>query len=61
MSPSAIRNCLQRKDPTVFANISRTTISEWIDRSGAHPKWSDNALRMEITNYTQKVVAEVSW
>jgi hypothetical protein len=46
MSASAIRNLLQRKDPTVFAGISRTTINSWIDRSGSIPKWSDNALRL---------------
>jgi hypothetical protein len=46
MSPSAIRNWLQKKDPAVFAKISRTTISEWIDRSGSRPKWSEKALRL---------------
>ena len=46
MSASAIRNYLRKKDPTVFANISRTTINEWIDRSGPRPKWSDKALRL---------------
>ena len=46
MSPSAIRNCLQRKDPTVFAKILRTTISEWIDWSGACHKWSHKVLRL---------------
>ena len=46
MSVSEIRNFLQRKDPVVFAKISRTTINEWIDRSGTKPRWSDNALRM---------------
>jgi hypothetical protein len=46
MSASEIRNSLRRRDPMVFAKISRTTINEWIDRSGSKPKWSDNALRM---------------
>jgi hypothetical protein len=46
MSASAIRNYLRKKDPTVFANISRTTINEWIDRSGSRPKWSDKALQL---------------
>ena len=46
MSASAIRNCLQKKDPAIFANISRTTISGWIDCSGSRPKWSNNALRL---------------
>lgn len=44
MSASAIRNWLQKKDPTVFEKISQTTINGWIDRSGPQPKWSDNTL-----------------
>ena len=46
MSASAIRNSLQKKDPAVFGNISRTTINEWIDRSGDRPRWSENTLRL---------------
>jgi hypothetical protein len=46
MSASDIRNRLQRKDPVVFAGISRTTINGWIDRSGSRARWSDTALNL---------------
>jgi hypothetical protein len=52
MSPSAIHNWLQKKDPAVFGKISSATISGWIDRSGDRPKWSENALQLvEIGNH----------
>jgi hypothetical protein len=46
MSSSEIRNWLRRKHPETFGSISRTTINEWIDRSGPRPKWSEKALKM---------------
>jgi hypothetical protein len=46
MGASDIRNRLQRKDPVVFAGISRTTINSWIDRSGSRARWSDTALSL---------------
>ena len=46
MSTSEIHDFLRRKDPIVFANISRTTINEWIDQLGTKPRWSDNTLCM---------------
>lgn len=46
MSPSAIRNELQKINSETFAKLSRTTIQGWIDQSGEIPHWSDAALRM---------------
>ena len=46
MGASEIRNRLQRKDPVVFAGISRTTINSWIDRSGSRARWSDATLNL---------------
>ena len=52
MSTSEIHNWLQKRDPTVFAKISWTTINEWIDWSGLRPRWSEKALQMaEMGNH----------
>ena len=43
-STVAIVKELQKQDYTTFQFLSRTTINEWIDRSGSTPRWSDRAL-----------------
>ena len=35
---------LKRRDFETFKGLSRTTVDEWIDRSGSVPKWSDKTL-----------------
>ena len=45
MSASAIEDGLKKRDPITFANIRRTTINGWIDRSGDTPQWKDSILR----------------
>ena len=46
MSATAIRDWLRRRDPATFGDISRSTIYDWIDRSGTRPQWSKEALDM---------------
>jgi hypothetical protein len=42
---------LQKKDPTIFKGLARSTIEGWIDRSGK-PRWTDAAVRMaELGNH----------
>lgn len=45
MSASAIANALKKRDPITFAGINRTTIDEWIDRTGDQPRWKEKILR----------------
>jgi hypothetical protein len=45
MSASAIVRESKRIDPVVFANLSRTTVIGWIDRSGDVPRWTDSVLQ----------------
>lgn len=51
MSPSAIVREAKRIDAVIFANLSRTTVIGWIDRSGDTPRWTDSVLeRIERGN-----------
>jgi len=43
-SASEIASTLQRRHPETFESISRTTINDWIDRSGPVPKWKQSVL-----------------
>ena len=43
-STRAIERELKKTDSATFANFSRTTLDEWIDRSGYTPRWSDKTL-----------------
>lgn len=46
MSASKIRDILAAKSPKLFGNIARSTINEWIDRTGDRPRWSDAVMLM---------------
>jgi hypothetical protein len=43
-STRAIERELKKKDAVTFAKFSRTTLDEWIDRSGNVPRWSEKTL-----------------
>lgn len=43
-STRAIERELKKKDSVAFAKFSRTTLDDWIDRSGNMPRWSDRTL-----------------
>jgi hypothetical protein len=45
MSASAIVREAKRIDAVTFANLSRTTVIGWIDRSGDTPRWTDSVLQ----------------
>jgi hypothetical protein len=44
MSATEIVHELRKHNPETFGKINRTTVNEWIDRSGDRPRWSDAAL-----------------
>jgi hypothetical protein len=44
MSATEIVHELRKHNPETFGKISRTTVNEWIDRTGDRPRWSDAAL-----------------
>lgn len=46
MSSFLIVKVLQKKDPTTFSGIARSTVKGWIDRSGPTPCWSEKALKL---------------
>jgi hypothetical protein len=45
MSSWNLVKVLQQKDPVVFEKLTRSTIENWIDRSGTTPRWSEATLR----------------
>ena len=45
MSSWYLIKVLKLKDPVVFAQLSRSTIKNWIDQMGSKPQWSDATLR----------------
>lgn len=45
MSSWNLVKVLKLKDPVVFAKLSRSTIENWIDRTGTKPRWSDATMR----------------
>lgn len=44
MSAFEIVRSLKRRDPVIFAGITRETVKSWIDRSGDKPRWTDTVL-----------------
>lgn len=45
MGASDIVRVLKRSDYDTFANISRTTVNDWIDRKGDRPQWKETVLK----------------
>jgi hypothetical protein len=44
MSASKIVKIAKMRNPEIFGGLARTTVREWIDRSGPRPRWSETTL-----------------
>lgn len=40
MAATEMVKSLKRRDPDTFAGLTRTTVNNWIDRSGSKPTWT---------------------
>lgn len=51
MSPAAIVDLLQKRDPVVFSRLTRQVVGRWIDRADGRPKWKAAVMvRLEAGN-----------
>lgn len=53
MKATHIKKVLVRMNKTLYETLNPSTISGWIDKSGARPRWSDAALRMAEKGHMQ--------